>query len=87
LKADGLAAGKGVYICKTLQDLEAACQAIFIDKIFGDAGTRAVLEHSNLALSFPISSTNGKEFQPLRFLKITNVCSMAMKVPTRVEWV
>lgn len=44
LKADGLAAGKGVVICSTLQDLENHARTFFEDKIFGEAGTKALLE-------------------------------------------
>lgn len=44
LKVDGLAAGKGVYICKTKQELQSAANEIFVDKIFGPAGSVALLE-------------------------------------------
>lgn len=45
-KADGLAAGKGVYICKTLAELEAAADETFHLKKFGAAGERAILEQN-----------------------------------------
>jgi phosphoribosylamine--glycine ligase len=44
LKADGLAAGKGVAICKTREDAETALRAIMIDKQFGEAGGRLLIE-------------------------------------------
>ena len=44
LKADGLAAGKGVVISPDLQDAEAQVHAMMVDKRFGQAGTRLVIE-------------------------------------------
>jgi phosphoribosylamine--glycine ligase len=44
LKADGLAAGKGVVISPDLRDAEAQVQAMMIDKRFGQAGARVVVE-------------------------------------------
>ncbi len=44
IKADGLAAGKGVMICQTLQEAEQALQQIMGDKIFQEAGQRVVIE-------------------------------------------
>ncbi len=44
LKADGLAAGKGVVIAADLPDAESQVQAVMVDKRFGQAGTRLVIE-------------------------------------------
>ena len=44
VKADGLALGKGVLICNTLEEAKAAVKEIMIDKHFGDAGNRVVIE-------------------------------------------
>jgi phosphoribosylamine---glycine ligase len=44
LKADGLAAGKGVVIAGTLADAELEVQAMMIDRRFGQAGARLVIE-------------------------------------------
>ena len=44
LKADGLAAGKGVVIAANLSDAEAEVQSMMIDKRFGQAGARLVIE-------------------------------------------
>lgn len=44
VKADGLAAGKGVYICKTEDDAISATKQILIDRIFGEAGNRIIIE-------------------------------------------
>ncbi len=44
VKADGLAVGKGVIICKTTQEAEEAIDSIMRDKIFGQAGARIVIE-------------------------------------------
>ncbi|MDO5337071.1 MAG: phosphoribosylamine--glycine ligase [Eubacteriales bacterium] len=44
LKADGLALGKGVLICKTLEEAEAGVKEIMEDKKFGSAGNTMVVE-------------------------------------------
>lgn len=44
LKADGLALGKGVLICNTLEEARAGVRQIMQDKHFGDAGNRMVIE-------------------------------------------
>ncbi len=44
IKADGLAAGKGVTVAKTLEDALSALDLIMERRVFGDAGTRVVIE-------------------------------------------
>ena len=44
LKADGLALGKGVLICETLEDAKEGVRTIMEDKKFGAAGNRMVIE-------------------------------------------
>lgn len=44
VKADGLAAGKGVVICKDLTEAKQAIDEIMIQKIFKSAGDRVVIE-------------------------------------------
>src|SRR5262249_57393903 len=44
VKADGLAAGKGVFVCNTVRDAEAALIRVMIDREFGGAGRRVVIE-------------------------------------------
>lgn len=44
LKADGLALGKGVLICNDLSQAQAGVKAIMLDKQFGTAGDRLVIE-------------------------------------------
>ena len=44
VKADGLAAGKGVLICETKEEAELAVADILVDNKFGDAGSRVVVE-------------------------------------------
>lgn len=66
LKADGLAAGKGVFICRTLDNLESAAKKIFVDKTLGAAGETALLEQNlpGTEISFLVL-TNGESFQAL----------------------
>ena len=44
IKADGLAAGKGVTVCDDVAQAEAAIDRIMVDRAFGDAGVRIVVE-------------------------------------------
>ncbi len=44
VKADGLAAGKGVLICQTKKEAQEAINSIMNDKQFGDAGNAIVVE-------------------------------------------
>jgi phosphoribosylamine--glycine ligase len=44
VKADGLAAGKGVTVCRTKTEARAAVKAMMEDKLFGEAGSRIVIE-------------------------------------------
>ena len=44
LKADGLALGKGVLICSTLEEAKDGVRSLMLDKQFGSAGNRIVIE-------------------------------------------
>ena len=44
LKADGLALGKGVLICNTLEEAQDGVKSIMLDKQFGTAGNRMIIE-------------------------------------------
>ena len=44
VKADGLALGKGVVICFSRQDAEAAVTAAMVESVFGKSGSRIVIE-------------------------------------------
>lgn len=44
IKADGLAAGKGVTVCDTRADAEMAIESIMVQRVFGDAGNQVVIE-------------------------------------------
>ena len=44
LKADGLALGKGVLICKDLEEAKEGVKSIMLDKKFGSAGNQMVIE-------------------------------------------
>ncbi|HWV37569.1 MAG TPA: phosphoribosylamine--glycine ligase [Vulgatibacter sp.] len=44
VKADGLAAGKGVVVCDSVPEAEAAIDEMMVDRAFGAAGARVVIE-------------------------------------------
>jgi phosphoribosylamine--glycine ligase len=66
LKADGLAAGKGVLIPETVAELEAALDVFFQERRFGSSGARVVVEEClrGEEVSF-IAITDGKRLLPL----------------------
>lgn len=66
VKADGLAAGKGVIVCSTPKEADAALKEIMEDKAFGEAGSRVVIEErlDGEEVSF-LAFTDGKTVIPL----------------------
>ncbi len=66
LKADGLALGKGVLICKTFEEAKSGIEELMIDKSFGDAGNTIVIEEF----------LEGREVSVLSFVDGTNYALM-----------
>ena len=66
VKADGLAAGKGVIVCQTVQEALTALDRIMVQREFGDAGKKAVIEECLVGeeASF-LAFTDGKTLLPL----------------------
>lgn len=66
VKADGLAAGKGVTVAETAEEARAAIDSIMKDRVFGNAGARVVLEEKlgGEEASF-IALTDGTTVLPL----------------------
>lgn len=66
LKVDGLASGKGVFICSSLNELQDRAQEVFENKTLGSAGAQALVEDKldGYEISFLVL-TNGKDFEPL----------------------
>ncbi|MBQ7830700.1 MAG: phosphoribosylamine--glycine ligase [Clostridia bacterium] len=66
LKADGLALGKGVLICKTREEAKAGLKEMMLDKKFGSAGAKVVVEEF---LEGPevscLAFTDGKTIKPM----------------------
>ena len=66
IKADGLALGKGVIIAQTKEEAKAAVTSMMEDKIFGESGSRVVIEEY---LTGPEGSvltfTDGKTIVPM----------------------
>ena len=44
VKADGLCAGKGVVVCKTIGEAKDAVKKMMVERIFGDAANRVIIE-------------------------------------------
>ena len=66
VKADGLAAGKGVIVCQQLSEARDAIELIMTKKAFGDAGNEVIIEEflPGEEASF-IAFTDGKTILPL----------------------
>ncbi len=65
VKADGLAAGKGVLICADRSEAEAAVDSVMVRRDFGDAGAQIVLEEClNGWETSIIGLIDGKTFLP-----------------------
>jgi phosphoribosylamine--glycine ligase len=63
VKADGLAAGKGVVVCESQDRARQTLDAMMKEKIFGDAGTKVVIEECLTGEEISILAlTDGKEF-------------------------
>jgi phosphoribosylamine--glycine ligase len=66
VKADGLAAGKGVFICQSVAEAKTAVDQVMAQRLFGDAGARVVVEEflHGEELSF-MAITDGDVVLPL----------------------
>jgi phosphoribosylamine--glycine ligase len=66
VKADGLAAGKGVVVCRTVKEALEALDRIMVEREFGDAGRKVVVEAclEGEEASF-LAFTDGKTVLPL----------------------
>ena len=66
LKADGLALGKGVLICNTLEEAKAGVKEIMEDKKFGSAGNTMVIEEFMTGREVSVLSfVDGKTIKPM----------------------
>jgi len=66
VKADGLAAGKGVFVCESVAEAQRAVDDIMVRGMFGDAGRRVVVEEflAGEEVSF-MALTDGRSVVPL----------------------
>lgn len=70
LKADGLAAGKGVVICETHDHASAVFEEMIINKQFGDASSKVVIEQFLQGIEVSVFVlTNGKDYQVIGHAK------------------
>ncbi|MDP2970998.1 MAG: phosphoribosylamine--glycine ligase, partial [Deltaproteobacteria bacterium] len=66
VKADGLAAGKGVILCKTVEEAIEAVDQMMVEKVFGEAGNRVVIEEYLVGEEASyLAFTDGKAILPL----------------------
>lgn len=66
LKADGLALGKGVLICNTLEEAIEGLKTIMVDKKFGESGNKVVIEEFLTGQEMSVLSfCDGKTIVPM----------------------
>ena len=66
IKADGLALGKGVIIAQTKEEAKAAVTSMMEDKIFGESGSRVVIEEFLTGPEVSVLTfTDGKTIVPM----------------------
>ena len=66
LKADGLAAGKGVLICLTLEEAKASLREMLEDQKFGEASSKVVIEEFLTGIELSVFvATDGKSYKIL----------------------
>ena len=66
IKADGLALGKGVVIAETIDEAKSAVRSMMEDKIFGESGSRIVIEEFLTGPEVSVLSfTDGKTIVPM----------------------
>lgn len=66
LKADGLALGKGVLICNTLEEALEGVKSIMMDKQFGSAGNKMVVEEFMTGREVSVLTfVDGKTIKPM----------------------
>jgi phosphoribosylamine---glycine ligase len=66
IKADGLAAGKGVVVAQTRAEAEAAIDACLVEQVFGSAGRKVVIEECLQGQEISVLAfTDGKTVVPM----------------------
>jgi phosphoribosylamine--glycine ligase len=66
IKADGLAAGKGVVICESCEEAVQALESMMADKIFGEAGDKVVFEEFLTGIEASVLCfVDGKTIKPM----------------------
>lgn len=66
LKADGLAAGKGVLICQTLDEAKTSLKEMLLEAKFGDASSKVVVEEFLTGIELSVFvATDGKSYKIL----------------------
>ncbi len=66
LKADGLAAGKGVLICLSLEEAKSSLKEMLLDQKFGEASSKVVIEEFLTGIELSVFvATDGKSYKIL----------------------
>lgn len=87
LKADGLALGKGVLICNTLEEAKEGVRTIMEDKKFGTAGNTMVVEEFMTGREVSVLSfVDGKTIKIMSSAQTTSVQAMEIQALIQAAW-
>ena len=88
VKADGLAAGKGVFVAATVDEALAALAAIMIKRIFDEAGDRVVIEEKleGEEASFIAFSDGTARAPPGLVRRTTRPSTITTRAPIPAAW-
>jgi len=86
IKADGLAAGKGVIVCNSRNEAEEAIDMMLVNKKFGKAGSNIIIEDRIDGVEASHCLMEKSQFQ-WQQAKIIREFMIMILVLTRVEWV
>ncbi|WP_020619099.1 phosphoribosylamine--glycine ligase [Paenibacillus daejeonensis] len=66
IKADGLAAGKGVTVARTMDEAKQALEDMMVNKVFGESGSQVVIEECLVGQEMSILAfVDGESVQPM----------------------
>lgn len=88
VKADGLAAGKGVLVCQELSEAKEAVDLVMTERAFGDAGNEVIIEEFYLEKKPPLSPLPmERPFSLCQHPRIIRPFMKGTPVPIPAAWV
>ena len=87
LQVHGLAAGKGVIVCNTIEEGIQSVDKVMVEKTFGEAGNRVVVEEYLVGEEASyVAFTDGKAILPMASSQDHKAIFDGARAPTRAGW-